>query len=160
MLLEKREDHEKAIASLVILFVARGRGSLMQWSELEAVAGGTHHNGDGKYRIRKARKVLLREHGIATRSVPNVGVRILTPSEQVIDCSKDRQLHMIRETGRAINEVASTDDEMLPLHHRHAKAMSIKGMRELRHGLRETFNEVAATKKGGVGFHRKHTGSQ
>lgn len=116
------------IDSLQSAFGVLAKGCTIAWEDMERVLDMTRDSHLFRYTVKKWRRNLLRDRGIATWPEYTVGLRLLTDSEQVTIPARARQRRAVRQIRRAIREVSAADDSQLTMHMRLSKRAHLEAM--------------------------------
>lgn len=117
-------------------------GTTLYWRDMEKTAGFGRDDSPGQTIFNKFRKRMLRERNIATRAVKNIGIQLLTPIEQVVICSEDRQRRAHRQCNRGIQEVGAVANNDIPLHVQRLRVKTVDTLRLARSNARRGVKEV------------------
>lgn len=107
------------------------RGDTVTWEALESLAGFeryTRHWGAFLHRLRG--KVLSGDRGIRLEAVTNVGLKLLTHTEQLLD--RNRSKRAKRQMARGIKELVAIPDSGLTDHERAVKVRRIAAAKDAR----------------------------
>lgn len=137
----------EGVERLFALADSHERGQFIAWDKIEAAAGFSRNDVQCRYIVSKFFKRYLRERGIAFRPEPGVGYRMLTESEQVRVCGRDRNRKAFRQLGTAIKEIEGGDVEKLSMADRRLRFYLGDKMRKDRTELGRSVREVDVVHK-------------
>jgi hypothetical protein len=140
------EDPEIAIATnaLLSVLVGHGRGKIVPWNIVESVVGKNRNGNPEKYIIWKARKRLRNENGIDTDCPPTLGIRLMTPHQQMHDGvihSLKKAFNQYRKANHAVDVIPS--DELTD----HEKYVRVRKMAQLDDDVSEARRRLWRFKK-------------
>lgn len=130
-LIKEKKVVTEAVLRAVAHVATLQRGDVIPWATLEGLAGFeryTQHWHAFISRLRK--KVLAGDRGIWLAAITNVGLRLLTQKEQILDQNRTRRAR--RQLNRGIKEVSAVPDSGLSDHDRMAKMKRIEANRAAR----------------------------
>jgi hypothetical protein len=144
---DTKEENAKAVDALYSASADLVRGDVLQWAVVESTTGLTRESHRLWHVVRRFRKRLRKERGIACRPITNVGLRLLTESEQVRRCSEDRHRKMFRQSTIAMREIEAVVGENLSLVDRRLRLFSMDRLREERKQIRSAVKQIATVRK-------------
>jgi hypothetical protein len=105
---EKDPEIARRTAKVLEALRKKSRSESIRWEVLEVAAEAGRDTNQGRYIIEKARLTLLREDGIKAECRDRgIGVYLMTETEQVKDCARQRLKRARGQVGRGIKEVGS-----------------------------------------------------
>lgn len=133
---ERREDLQIMVDALVALCGPLNRGELLTREAIAGVLGVEPNTGHWGHCVRRARRRVERDRGIATWPVTNHGFRLLTTDEQINLLPRLRRRKAFRQIRRSQRSVAALPAGDLTLHQQVAKANQLAGLRRTEQALR------------------------
>jgi len=118
------------------------RGSVLQWSTIEAASGCEYGTDSWWTIVNKVRKRLRDEYMQATWPERTVGLRLLTHSETATLIPRMRQRKMFRQAGRALKEMQTADPAKLNMTERRLLASQMDRLTAERKSLRAAQKEL------------------
>jgi hypothetical protein len=117
------EDPEIAITTnaLLSVLIKHGRGTIVAWHIIEAVVGNSRGENAAKYIIWKARKRLRNENGIDTDCPPTLGIRLMTPHQQMHDGVIRREKKAFNQYRNAHHAVGVIPNDELTDHEKYVR---------------------------------------
>lgn len=154
---ESKEEIKSTVDKLFDAVAHLGRGDVLQWSDIERETRLPKDSGALQYVVRKLRKRVLKERGIAMRPIVNVGLKLLSHQEQVRVCAEDRHRRMFRQSSAATRELAAIDGSDLGLVDRRLRMAQLERLKYERQAMRRAIKEVVQVRKSPVNPIRKQS---
>lgn len=123
------------------------RGDVLSWSVMEQATGIDRQHCSWGTVKKKIRKRMMAERSIAVRAVTDLGWKLLTHSEQVRVCAKDRQRRAWRQVRRGIQEVSGASPDELTMHDRQLRLMNLERMKSERRQLGSSLHAMGKVLK-------------
>jgi hypothetical protein len=114
------------------------RGQTITYERVERITGFKREDSKFWTVLSRCRRALHRNRNIATRCVTGIGVELLTSSEQVVRCGRERMRKSMRQAKRGISEVATADNSQLSEHERRLQGISINGFSQIESYAKES----------------------
>lgn len=139
---EETKFHPRAENALFEAARVKERSDVISFEEIEQATGVNRDDPRYSQLIKRFRRRMRKERGIAMRPVIDVGFRLLTSSEQVNQ--NDRWRKVSRQTYRAAQEIEAVDDTELSVTDRRVRIMQLERLAEARS---QSLRSIRALKK-------------
>lgn len=114
-----------AVAAVTECVVARNRGAIVAWKEVEQKAGFRRGETHWSAFVRRLKRDLREKHGLTLCAVKSVGYKIETVDEQLNDRSIRRHRRARRQVDLDVKELAALPNDLLSDHQRTVKHRKI-----------------------------------
>lgn len=148
---DENKQLSKNVAAVVRFASGLNRGETLLFTDIERLSGMERYGEGWLTLIRKVKRAILRERGIALWPSVNVGYKLLEHGEQLELCPRARQRQASRRLTTAIREIQSVTTGELTTHQQQYRASMIGQMiserRHVKRGLRyqrETLRKTEA----------------
>lgn len=117
------------------------RGDVITHEAIERVSGVNRYTGPWNQIVRRFRRRVLKERGIAMLPVVQVGYHFCTQQEQLTVCAENRQRRAIRQVTRGCQEVGALPLEGLTDHQQRLKKFTMDAMKAERKAMKHALKD-------------------
>lgn len=132
---DAKEEIGEAVEAVYALTADLARGDVLTHAAVRAVLGVDPHTGPWGHVMRKVRRRLERDRGVATWPETTVGYKLLTAAEQ-LELPARRARRGLRQVRRGRASVDALPEKSLTLHQRRVRAFLSERGKEAERALR------------------------